>query len=376
MLIEVALYLLTVLLLPAIAGMAVGGFGVMMVARRAEADRQQAVRRAQVVQAIAAPIAFLASFLLETGPVGLPPAERWHVLPYAVAAAAIVGAIVSRMRSPWWVQWSIVAALLGGLAQKFVVFPGSNPYLQAGLLVSIVLVGLLWSAVARDACSVGMAMMAAIVFAGLGVLMVLANFASLGVMAFAVAAALAGLGIVSGVLNLREAARLRAAASAQPPAADAQEAADEAKEKKKADAKSFTDTIASLTKELRQIDMTDAEKVADDLRELVPWTAAAATALAAIACVLALCGHAYNYGEVRPLHWAVILLSPFFALLVCKPCLRGAKPIVGVAWRVGLCLVVVLATIINAVGRGNAVEDAGDGAAGSDPMMDMLEESK
>jgi len=347
MLPEVALYLLTVLLLPAFAGMAVGGFGVVMVARRAQADRQQAVRRAQVVQAIAAPIAFLASFLLETGPVGLPLTERWHVLPYAVAVAAIVGAIASRMRLPWWpwwVQWSIVAAILGGLAWKFVVFPASNPYLQAGLLGSIVLVGLLWSAVARDACSVGMAMMAAIVFAGLGVLMVLANFASLGVMAFAVAAALAGLGIVSGVLNLREAARLRAAASAQPVAVGA--------------------------------DPAGAACPAEAACELVPWTAAAATTLAAIACVLALCGHAYNYGEVRPLHWAVILLSPFFALLVCKPCLRGAKPIVGVAWRAGLCLVVVLATLINAVGRGNAVEDAGEGAAGSDPMMDMLEESK
>ncbi len=343
MLLERALYLLTVLLLPALAGMAVGGFGVVMVARRAEADRQQAVRRAQVGQAVAAPIAFIASFLLETGPVGLPPAERWHVLPYAVGVAAIVGAIVSRMRSPWWAQWSIVAAILGGLAWKFVVFPASNPYIQAGLLGSIVLVGLLWSAVARDACSVGMAMMSAIVFAGLGVLMILANFASLGVMAFAVAAALAGLGMVSGALNLREAARLRAAASSQPVAVSA--------------------------------DPAGADCPAEAACELVPWTAAAATTLAAIACVLALCGHAYNYGEVRPLHWAAILLSPFFALLVCKPCLRGAKPIVGVAWRAGLCLVVVLATIINAVGRGNAAEDAGDGAAGSDPMMDMLEES-
>jgi hypothetical protein len=344
MLLETALYLLTVLLLPAIAGMAVGGFGVVMVARRAEADRQQAVRRAQVGQAIAAPIALIASFLLETGPVGLPLAERWHVLPYAVAVAAIVGAIVSRMRSPWWVQWSIVAAILGGLGWKFVVFAASNPYIQTGLFGSIVLVGLLWSAVARDACSVGMAMMAAIVFAGLGVLMILANFASLGVMAFAVAAALAGLGMVSGVLNLREAARLRAAASAQPVVAESEQGG-----------------VACP---------------ADAACELVPWTAAAAATLAAIACVLALCGHAYNYGEVRPVHWAAILLSPFFALLVCKPCLRGAKPIVGVAWRAGLCLVVVLATIINAVGRGSAAEDAGDGAAGSDPMMDMLEESK
>ncbi|MBM4052698.1 MAG: hypothetical protein FJ270_08180 [Planctomycetes bacterium] len=343
MLPEVALYLLTVLLLPALAGVAVGGFGVVMVARCAEADRARAVRCAQVGQALAAPIAFMASFLLETGPVGLPPVERWHVLPYAVGAAAIVGAIVSGMRSAWWVQWSIVAAILGGLAWKFVVFPASNPYLQAGLLGSIVLVGLLWSAVARDACSVGMAMMAAIVFAGLGVLMVLANFASLGVMAFAVAAALAGLGMVSGVLNLREAARLRAAASVQPSAVDAQ---------------SVGETCP-----------------AEAVCELVPWTAAAATALAAIACVLALCGHAYNYGEVRPLHWAAILLSPFFALLICRPCLRGVKPIVGVAWRAGLCLVVVLATIINAAGHDDDA-DGGSGAAGSDPMMDMLEESK
>ena len=344
MLPEVALYLVKVLVLPALLGLAVGGFGVLMVARRAEADRALAVRRAQVGQALAAPVAFVASFLLEVGPVGLPPAEHWHVLPYAVGVAALVGAVVSRMRSAWWVQWSIVAVILGGLAWKFVVFPASNPYIQAGLFGSIVLVGLLWSAVARDACSVGMAMMAAIVFAGLGVLMILANFASLGVMAMAVAAALAGFGMVSGVLNLRELARLRAAASSQPVAVGA--------------------------------DPAGAACPAEAACELVPWTAAAATTLAAIACVLALCGHAYNYGEVRPLHWAAILLSPFFALLVCKPCLRGAKPIVGVAWRAGLCLVVVLATIINAVGRGSAAEDASDGAAGSDPMADMLEESK
>ena len=344
MLLEVALYLVKVLLLPAIAGMAVGGFGVVMVARRAEHDRQQAVRRAQVGQAMVASIAFIASFLLEAGPVGLPLAERWHVLPYAVGVAAIVGAIVSGMRSAWWVQWLIVSVILGSLAWKFVVFAASNPYIQAGLFGSIVLAGLLWSAVARDACSVGMAMMAAIVFAGLGVLMILANFASLGVMAFAVAAALAGLGMVSGVLNLREAARLRAAASSQPVALSA--------------------------------DPAGAACPAEAACELVPWTAAAAATLAAIACVLALCGHAYNYGEVRPVHWAAILLSPFFALLVCKPCLRGAKPIVGVVWRAGLCLVVVLATIVNAVGRGSAAEEASDGAAGSDPMMDMLEESK
>ncbi len=344
MLPEVALYLVKVLLLPALLGLAMGGFGVFVVARRAEADRALAVRRAQVGQALAAPIAFVASFLLEVGPVGLPFAERWHVLPYAVGVAAIVSAVVSRMLSAWWVQWSIVAVILGGLAWKFVVFPASNPYLQAGLFGSIVLVGLLWSAVARDACSVGMAMMSAIVFAGLGVLMILANFASLGVMAFAVAAALAGVGMVSGVLNLREAARLRAAALAQPVASDPEQGG-----------------VACP---------------AEAACELVPWTAAAATTLAAIACVLALCGHAYNYGEVRPLHWAAILLSPFFALLVCKPCLRGAKPIVGVAWRAGLCLVVVLATIINAVGRGNAADGSGDGAVGSDPMMDMLEESK
>jgi hypothetical protein len=62
-------------------------------------------------------------------------------------------------------------------------------------------------------------------------------------------------------------------------------------------------------------------------------------------------------------------------LLVCKPCLRGAKPIVGVAWRAGLCLVVVLATIVNAIGAGST-EATSDGAAGDDPMMDMLEESK
>ncbi len=344
MLLEVALYLVKVLLLPAIAGMAVGGFGVVTVARRAEHDRQQAVRRAQVGQAMAASIAFIASFLLEAGPVGLPLAERWHVLPYAVGVAAIVGAIVASMRSAWWVQWLIVSVILGGLAWKFVVFAASNPYIQAGLFGSIVLVGLLWSAVARDACSVGMAMMSAIVFAGLGVLMILANFASLGVMAMAVAMALFGLGMASGVLNLREAARLRAAASSQPVALSA--------------------------------DPAGAACPADAACELVPWTAAAAATLAAIACVLALCGHAYNYGEVRPVHWAAILLSPFFALLVCKPCLRGAKPIVGVVWRAGLCLVVVLATIVNAVGRGSAAEEASDGAAGSDPMMDMLEESK
>ncbi|MEY4833236.1 MAG: hypothetical protein RL527_1449, partial [Planctomycetota bacterium] len=200
MLPEVALYLVKVLLLPALIGLAVGGFGVLMVARRAEADRALAVRRAQVGQALAAPVAFVASFLLEVGPVGLPPAERWHLLPYAVGVAAIVGAIVSGMRSARWVQWSIVTVILGGLAWRFVVFPASNPYIQTGLFGSIVLVGLLWSAVARDACSVGMAMMAAIVFAGLGVLMILANFASLGVMAMAVAAALAGFGMVSGVL--------------------------------------------------------------------------------------------------------------------------------------------------------------------------------
>lgn len=344
MLTEVALYLVKVLLLPALAGLLVGGLGVLMVARRAEADRAIAVRRAQVGQAIAAPIAFLVSFLLEIGPVGLPLVERWHVLPYAIGVAAIVGAIVSRMRAAWWVQWLLVAVILGGLAWKFVVFPASNPYIQVGLFGAIVLVGLLWSAVARDACSVGMAMMSAIVFAGLGVLMILANFASLGVMACAVAAALAGCGMVSGILNLREAARLRAVAAAQTVTVDAELGA--------------------------------AACPAEAACELVPWTAAAAATLAAIASVLALCGHAYNYGEVRPLHWAAILLSPFFALLVCKPCLRGAKPIVGVAWRAGLCLVVVLATIVNAVGRGNAVEDADGGAAGQDPMMDMLEESK
>ena len=344
MLPEVALYLVKVLVLPALLGLAVGGLGVLMVARRAEADRALAVRRAQVGQALAAPVAFVASFLLEVGPVGLPPAERWHVLPYAVGVAALVGAVVSRMRSAWWVQWSIVAVILGGLAWKFVVFPASNPYIQTGLFGSIVLVGLLWSAVARDACSVGMAMMAAIVFAGLGVLMILANFASLGVMAMAVAAALAGFGMVSGVLNLRELARLRAAASSQPVAVGA--------------------------------DPAGAACPAEAACELVPWTAAAATTLAAIACVLALCGHAYNYGEVRPLHWAAILLSPFFALLVCKPCLRGAKPIVGVAWRAGLCLVVVLATIINAASRGGSEDGAAAGSTGSDPMADMLEESK
>jgi hypothetical protein len=267
------------------------------------------------------------------------------VLPYAVGAAAIVGAIVSGVRMAWWVQWSIVVAVLGSLAWKFVVFPASNPYIQAGLFAAIVLAGLLWSAVARDACSVGMAMMSAIVFAGIGVLMVLANFASLGVMSIAAAAALAGLGMVSGALNLREDAQLRKASAAP----DAQHRVDDA--------------------------AAGAACPGDAACELVPWTAAAATSLAAIACVLALCGHAYNYGEVRPVHWAAILLSPFFALLVCKPCLRGAKPIVGVAWRAGLCLVVVLATIVNAIGAG-AAEATSDGAAGDDPMMDMLEESK
>jgi hypothetical protein len=345
MLPEVLLYLVKVLLLPALAGLAVGGLGVLMVARRAASDRARTVRAAQVAQALAAPVAFVASFLLETGPVGLPPAERWHVLPYAVGAAAIVGAIVSGVRMAWWVQWSIVVAVLGSLAWKFVVFPASNPYIQAGLFAAIVLAGLLWSAVARDACSVGMAMMSAIVFAGIGVLMVLANFASLGVMSIAAAAALAGLGMVSGALNLREVARMRKASAAP----DAQHRVDDA--------------------------AAGAACPGDAACELVPWTAAAATSLAAIACVLALCGHAYNYGEVRPVHWAAILLSPFFALLVCKPCLRGAKPIVGVAWRAGLCLVVVLATIVNAIGAG-AAEATSDGAAGDDPMMDMLEESK
>jgi len=345
MLPERALYLLQVLLLPALAGLAVGGLGVLMVARRAASDRARTMRAAQVAQALAAPVAFVASFLLETGPVGLPPSERWHVLPYAVGAAAIVGAIVSGVRIAWWVQWSIVAAVLGSLAWKFVVFPASNPYIQAGLFGAIVLVGLLWSAVARDACSVGMAMMSAIVFAGLGVLMVLANFASLGVMSIAAAAALAGLGMLSGALNLREAAQLRKA-SAVP---DAQHRVDDA--------------------------AAGAACPGDAACELLPWTAAAASSLAAIACVLALCGHAYNYGEVRPVHWAAILLSPFFALLVCKPCLRGAKPIVGVTWRAGLCLVVVLATIVNAIGAG-AAEVTSDGAVGDDPMMDMLEESK
>ena len=345
MLPEVLLYLVKVLLLPALAGLAVGGLGVLMVARRAASDRARTVRAAQVAQALAAPVAFVASFLLETGPVGLPPAERWHVLPYAVGAAAIVGAIVSGVRMAWWVQWSIVVAVLGSLAWKFVVFPASNPYIQAGLFGAIVLVGLLWSAVARDACSVGMAMMSAIVFAGIGVLMVLANFASLGVMSIAAAAALAGLGMVSGALNLREDAQLRKASAAP----DAQHRVDDA--------------------------AAGAACPGDAACELVPWTAAAASSLAAIACVLALCGHAYNYGEVRPVHWAAILLSPFFALLVCKPCLRGAKPIVGVAWRAGLCLVVVLATIVNAIGAGST-EATSDGAAGDDPMMDMLEESK
>jgi len=345
MLPEVLLYLVKVLLLPALAGLAVGGLGVLMVARRAASDRARTMRAAQVAQALAAPVAFVASFLLETGPVGLPPSERWHVLPYAVGAAAIVGAIVSGVRIAWWVQWSIVAAVLGSLAWKFVVFPASNPYIQAGLFGAIVLVGLLWSAVARDACSVGMAMMSAIVFAGLGVLMVLANFASLGVMSIAAAAALAGLGMLSGALNLREAAQLRKA-SAVP---DAQHRVDDA--------------------------AAGAACPGDAACELLPWTAAAASSLAAIACVLALCGHAYNYGEVRPVHWAAILLSPFFALLVCKPCLRGAKPIVGVTWRAGLCLVVVLATIVNAIGAG-AAEVTSDGAVGDDPMMDMLEESK
>jgi hypothetical protein len=175
--------------------------------------------------------------------------------------------------------------------------------------------------------------------------MILANFASLGVMSIAAAAALAGLGMVSGALNLREAAQLRKA-TAVP---DAQHRVDDA--------------------------AAGAACPGDAACELVPWTAAAASSLAAIACVLALCGHAYNYGEVRPVHWAAILLSPFFALLVCKPCLRGAKPIVGVAWRAGLCLVVVLATIVNAIGAG-AAEATSDGTAGDDPMMDMLEESK
>ena len=344
MLTEVALYLLKVLLVPALAGVVVGGVGVMLVARRAEADREQSVRRAQIGQALAAPIAFLASFLMETGPVGLPPAERWHVLPYAVGVAAIVGAIVSSMRAAWWVQWLIVTVILGALAWKFVVFPASNPYIQVGLFGSIVLMGLLWSAVARDACSVGVAMMAAIVFAGLGVLMILANFASLGVMVIAVAIALGALGMAIGVLNLREAARLRAAAPAQPVAVE--------------------QAPGGVT--------CPAEAAC----ELVPWTAAAAATLAAIGCVLALCGHAYNYGEVRPMHWAVVLAAPFFALLVCKPCLRGAKPIVGVAWRAGLCLVVVLAVVINAASQSGSDGGAAGGAADSDPMADMLGESK
>ncbi|MBM4109980.1 MAG: hypothetical protein FJ254_01300 [Phycisphaerae bacterium] len=345
---DVVFYVVKVLLLPALLGLSVGGIGVLMVARCAEADRAPVVRWAQFGQTLAAPFAFIASFLLEAGPVGLPPAERWHVLPYAVGAAAIVGAIVSRKHSAWWAQWSIVAAILGGFAWKYVVFPASNPYIQAGLLVAIILVGLLWSAVSRDACSVGMAMMSAIVFAGLGVLMVLANFASLGVIAFAVAAALAGVGMVSGVLNLREATRLRAAAPVPEPGAD-----------------TMVKAVAS-----------GAECPAEAMCELVPWTAAGVTTLAAIACVLAFCGHAYNYGDVRPGHWAVILLSPFFALLVCKPCLRGAKPIVGVAWRSGLCLVVVLATLANAVSQGVDGDDTDGGASGSDPMMDMFEESK
>jgi hypothetical protein len=368
MLPEVALYLVKVLLLPALAGILVGGLGVLIVARRAAAERESTVRRAQVGQAIAAPIAFQLSFLLEIGPVGLPPVERWHVLPYAVGVAAIVGAIVSRMRAAWWVQWLLVAVILGGLAWKFVVFPASNPYIQVGLFGAIVLVGLLWSAVARDACSVGLAIMAAIVFAGLGVLMVLANFASLGVMAFAVAAALAGVGMVSGVLNLREAARLRAGAAVHAQSSSESTAPGH-------DSSSTRDTMVSGP--FGTVDQRSGVPCpAEAACELVPWTAAAASALAAIACVLALCGHAYNYGEVRPMHWAAILFSPFFALLVCKPCLRGARPIVGVAWRAGLCLVVVLVTITNAVGRGNASDDSGDGAVGSDPMMDMLEESK
>jgi hypothetical protein len=345
MLPERALYLLQVVLLPALIGAAAGIVGVVFVARRPAVERAPMVRRAQVAQAMVAPLAFLASFGLETGPVGIPLAERWHVLPFAVAVAMVVGSLVARSRLPWWGQWSLVAVVLGGMAWKFVVFPASNPYIQAGLFGAIVLVGLLWSAVARDACSVGMAMMSAIVFAGLGVLMVLANFASLGVMSIAAAAALAGLGMVSGALNLREAAQLRKA-SAVP---DAQHRVDDA--------------------------AAGAACPGDAACELVPWTAAAASSLAAIACVLALCGHAYNYGEVRPVHWAAILLSPFFALLVCKPCLRGAKPIVGVAWRAGLCLVVVLATIVNAIGAG-AAEATSDGAVGDDPMMDMLEESK
>lgn len=61
-------------------------------------------------------------------------------------------------------------------------------------------------------------------------------------------------------------------------AKDAQTAADEAKQKREDDAKSVTDTISSLTKELRQIDMTDAEKVADDLRELGASASQIATA--------------------------------------------------------------------------------------------------
>ena len=346
MLPEVALYLLQVVLLPALVGAAAGIVGVVFVARRPAVERAPMVRRAQVAQAVVAPLAFLASFWLETGPVGIPLAERWHLLPFAMAVAMVVGSLVARSRLPWWGQWSLVAVVLGGLAWKFVVFPASNPYIQAGLLGSIVLVGLLWSAVSRDACSVGMAMMSAIVFAGLGVLMILANFASLGVMSFAVAAALAGLGMASGALNLREVARLRR----EVEASGATQASDDA--------------------------AIGASCPGDAACELVPWTAAAATSLAAIACVLALCGHAYNYGEVRPLHWAAILLSPFFALLVCKPCLRGAKPIVGVAWRAGLCLVVVLATIINAASRDGGSDAAGSDGVGSDPMMDMLEESK
>lgn len=335
---ELVLYLLKVLVLPAAVGMGIGIACVAPVARararlgdarlRDEDNRSTAsgVRVAQTGIGLVAPIVFVVAYWLEVGAPAIPIAERWHVLPLAAAAIAAVVIAVGWLRgsSRWWVQWSVAAAVLGGLAWRFVVFPASNPNIQAGLLGAIVVIGLLWSFVARDACSVGMALMGAIVFAGLAVLMVFANFPSLAIITGAVAAALALVGVSSGFFNLRASARVVGEATSDGSACPGSAPCD-----------------------------------------LVPWSATGATGLAALACVLALCGHAYNYGEVRPLHWAVVLIAPFFALLVCKPCLKGAQPLVGVAWRAGLCLVVVTATVFNAMG------DADD--QGQDPMMDMTE---
>ncbi len=353
---DMTLYLLLVLALPAVAGALAVAAGAVVAARCATDQRALVLRWGQAALAVGAPLAFALSFVAEVGPVSMPLTERWHALPFAAAAIACVALFVwwGRGHSAWWMQWLLVSVGLGALGWKFVVFPGSNPPMQLAFGGTIVVFGLLWSLVARDACSVGMSLMGAVVMSALAWLAVLAQFPSLAMCTLAAAGALGVGGVAVAITNMRAAsARERALAigsDAPAPAEASSEASTAASPPASTDAPAEPSAKNSCT--------------AASPCDLVPWSATASTALAALACLVAFCGNSYNYGAVRPVHWIVLLSAPVFALLVCKPCLRGARPLVGVLWRVGLCAIVAGATILNAMA---SVERDVDADAG-DPM--------